>query len=98
MIDLYITTKNVILDEEISVLNVLGSLGTGASTNSSKKDGRFVVLVQNVVLNSVALVLDKIFTLHDLRDRVIDPHKFAFRRALDIELLPAGEAHSSSST
>ena len=53
MLDLYITTKNLILDEEIPVLNVLGLLGAGASTISRKKDGRFVVLVQNVVLNSV---------------------------------------------
>ena len=97
MLDLYITVENLILDEEISVLNVLCSLGAGASTISSKKDGRFIVLVQNIVLNSVALVLDKIFTPHDLRDRVINLHKFAFRRALNIELFPAGEAHSSSS-
>ena len=80
------------------MLNVLGSPGAGASTISSKEDDRFVVLVKNVVLNSVALVLNEIFTPHDLRDRVIDTHEFAFPRALDIELLPAEEAHSSSST
>ena len=98
MLDLHITTRNLIRDEKIPVLDVLGSLGAGASTISSKKDGRFVVLVQNIVLNGVVLVLDKILTPHDLRDRAIDPHKFAFRRALDIELLSAGEAHSSPST
>jgi hypothetical protein len=98
MLDLDITTGNLILDEEIPVLNVLGSLGAGASTISSKEDGRFVVLVQNVVLNSVALILNEVLTPHDLRDRVIDSDEFAFRRTPDIELLPAGVAHSSSST
>ena len=46
MLDLNITTGNLILDEEIPVLYVLGLLGTGASAISSKEDGRFVVLVQ----------------------------------------------------
>ena len=80
------------------MLDVLGLLGAGASTVSIKKNGRLGVLVQNVVLNSVSLGLDKIFTPHDLQDHVIDPHEFTFRRAPDIELLPTGEAHSSPST
>ena len=98
MLDFCITTENLILDEEISMLNVLCSLRAGASTVSSKKDGRFVVLVQNIVLNSVALVLDKIFTPHDLWDRVVDPHEFTFCRALNIELLREGETYNISST
>ena len=65
MLDLHITTKNLILDEEVPVFDVLGLVGSGASTISSEKNGRFVVLVQNVVLNSVALGLDKVFTSHD---------------------------------
>ena len=55
MLDLHIITNNLILDEEEPVLNVLGSLRTGAYAISSKKNDQFVVLVQDVVLTSAAL-------------------------------------------
>ena len=80
------------------MLDMLGLLGAGASTISSKKTGRFVVLVQDVLINSIALGLYKVLTPHNLQDCIIDSYEFVFRRAPDIELLLAGEAHSSPST
>ena len=83
-----------ILDEEISVLDVLGLLGARAPTICGKENGRFIILVYDVVLHCIALSLNKVPTPHHLWDVVINPNEFALRGAFNIEFLPMQETHS----
>ena len=63
---------------EVPVMNVLGSFGTGHPPISSEENGRFVILIQYVVVNSPALGLDKVLTPHNWWDCIIDPNELAF--------------------
>jgi len=92
---------------QMKMMNVKGTgvFGRAAHAICQQKDGAFVVLVKNVVLNFVALGFQKTFGPENKLRHVVCANKFGFGAAASVELLFAGsvedatalESHGSSS-
>ena len=73
---------------------MLRPLAAGHHAVLRQKDGGLVVLVDHILVDSVALGLNKVPPPHDRRKRVIQPYQFRFGRATRVQLVPQRKRHS----
>jgi len=96
---------NLVCQKEITNVKGTGAFSGTVLTIFQEKDGAFVVLVKNIVLNFVALGFHKKFGPEDKLRHVICTNKFGLGAAASVKSLFAGsvedattsESHGSSS-
>ena len=89
---------DIVCDEEIAYVNVLGVLGARALTVGFKKDTTLVVLIDNVVLDVVSLGCEEQTRPEDETDGIIDANQFRFSGAACIEFLFGGHGIDTAMT
>ena len=76
---------NLVLDEEITSLDVLGALGAGECPIGLQQNGTLVILLDNVVVNCVPLSFDEILGPQSLGEGIIYPDEFVFSGTLTLD-------------
>ena len=78
---------NLVLDKEITSLDVLGALGAGECPIGLQQESTLVILLDNVLVNCVSLSFDEILGPQSLEEGIIYPDEFILSGTLTLDFL-----------